>query len=90
MERSGAMIHLSAEAEAALMLFEAQKFVAGRIEGCWGSWWILDGLKWQIINSLPDAERDQRPAGARPGLRQPAVHRLAPPPVQGRSKASPP
>lgn len=52
------MIHLSAEAEAALMLFEAQKFVAGRIEGCWGSWWILDGLKWQIINSLPDAERD--------------------------------
>lgn len=52
------MIHLSPDAQGALILFEAQKFVAGRIEGCWGSWWILDGLKWQIINSLPDNERE--------------------------------
>ncbi len=52
------MVQLSAEAQAALILFDAQKFVAGRIEGCWGSWWILDGLKWQIIEKLSCSERE--------------------------------
>ena len=49
---------LSEQASAALILFNACKVVAGRIEGVWGSWWILDGLMWQIIDTLPQAERE--------------------------------
>jgi len=49
---------LSEQAEAALILFNARKVVAGRIEGVWGSWWIMDGLMWQIIDTLPQSERD--------------------------------
>jgi hypothetical protein len=49
---------LSEQAEAALILFSARKVVAGRIEGVWGSWWILDGLMWQIIDTLSQSEHD--------------------------------
>lgn len=44
------MVELSQTAQAALILHNAKKLVAGRFDG---AWWILDAAMWSLVSSLP-------------------------------------